>query len=552
MRGSPAEHYIEDVLCGDILTSRLVRLTIERHVRDLRDGKARGLRFDPDRAERAIVFFRFLRHSKGEWTGRPFELQAWQQALLWILFGWVRTATGYRRFRTAYNELARGAGKSTLAAGVGLYLLLADGEGGAEVYSAATKKDQARIVHSEAVRMVRQSPGLSARITIFRDSLSIADTASKFVPLASEEDSLDGLNIHGVIIDELHAHRSRKIWDVLVTAMGKRRQPLLFAITTAGHDRHSVCWEQRSYSEKVLAGIIEDDSWFCWIAGLDTGDDWEDEANWIKANPGLGETVRVEELRSQALKARESPASLNAFLRLRLNVWTTNVTAWMPLAKWDLCASPVDPAALKGRPCFAGLDLATTTDVAAVVLLFPPMNPEECWAVLPHFFLPSDSLEERVRRDRVPYDVWERQKLFHLTDGDIIDYDAIRATINALGAEYDIREIAFDRWNATQIVTQLAGDGFTMVEFGQGFQSMSAPTKRLLELVLSGDIAHGGNPVLRWMASNVTVRMDPAGNVKPDKSKSTEKIDGIVALIMALGRAMLAPPPRKPFVPFVL
>ena len=394
--------------------------------------------------------------------------------------------------------------------------------------------------------MVKSSPALRAKVASFRDNLHIVGTASKYQPLSSDKDSLDGLNIHGVIADEVHAWKGRALWDVLVTALGKRRQSLLFAITTAGYDRHSVCFEQHSYSEKVLSGIIEDDTWFAWIAGLDEDDDWEDESCWVKANPALGTMVKLAELRTAASKAKESPGAMNAFLRLRLNVWTSQHTLWMPMAAWDARGSPFDPALLAGRESFAGLDLSTTTDISALVLVFPPIEGDPLWYVLPYFFIPADNISERVKRDRVPYDVWKRQEHFICTEGNVIDYDAIRVKVTDLAEIYNIREIAFDRWNATQLTTQLAGDGFETVQFGQGFNSMNAPTKRLLELVLSSELAHGGNPVLRWMASNVTVRQDPAGNLKPDKAKSTEKIDGIVALCMAIGRASVAKPAPAP------
>ena len=542
---TPAEEYIDGVVSGKLITSKLVRLTCERHIKDLENAHKRGFRFDKEKAERVIRFFGLLHHSKGEWAGQKFQLAPFQQAFLWILFGWVKAATGYRRFNFAYSCLARKQGKSTLASGVALYLLAADNEGGAEVYSAATKKDQARIVFQESTRMVSKSPSLRNYIKQYRDSLSIAKTASKYVPLASDDDSLDGLHIHGCIGDEVHAWKGRALWDVLITAMGARRQPLMFAITTAGYDRHSICFEQHSYSEKVLQGVIEDDTWFSWIAQIDPEDDWEDERVWCKANPTLGEIVKIEELRSAAAKAKENPAALNAFLRLRLNRWTESSVSWVPLDKWDACNGPVTHKLLHKRPCFGALDLATTTDIAAFVLLFPPYGDDTKWRVLPHFYLPEENIKDRVTRDRVPYDVWQRQGHFNLTPGNIIDYDYIRAHVNKLSEEYDIKEIAYDPWNATQIATQLEGDGFVLAQTRQGFTTFSGPMKRLLELVLRGEIEHGGNPVLRWMASNTVADMDPAGNIKPSKNKSTEKIDGIVALIMALARASVVPIKQK-------
>lgn len=546
-----AEKYIDGVVSGQIVCGELVRLACQRHKRDLEDGHLRGLRFDRARAQRVIDFFAFLRHSKGEWAGQQFVLAPWQQAMTWILFGWLRADTGFRRFRTAIVELARKQGKSTWAAGIALYMTVADGEQGCETYSVATKKEQARLVHGEAVRMVAKSPSLSKVLKRCRDNLHCLATNSKFEPLASEEDSLDGLNPHCIVADEVHAWSNRLLWDVLATAVGARRQPLMLAITTAGYDRHSVFYQQHDYSIKVLRGIVEDDTWFAWITCLDETDDWEDEANWPKSNPNLGTTIRLDELRAAAAKAKASPAELNSFLRLRLNIWTNQHTAWMPPDKWVACSTLVDPVALQRRPCFGGLDLSTTTDISALVLLFPPYGEDKRWSVLPSFFLPEEAIEQRSKRDRVPYDMWQRQGFFNLTPGNVIDYDYIRAKVQALASQYDIREIAFDRYNSSQIVTQLMGDGFTMVPFGQGYVDMNSPVKRLMELVLTGDLAHGGNPVLRWMASNCMAATDPAGNIKLDKSKSREKIDGMVALAMALGRAILTPI-TDDFDPFVL
>ncbi len=535
---SVAEKYIRDAAAGKIVTSKLVRLACQRHLDDLETAHERNLRFDPDAAQHIIDFIEtYCRHSQGEWAGNPFLLGPWQKAMLWILYGWCFKDTGFRRYRYAYAELAKGNGKSCLASGIGLYELIGSGEPGAEVYSVATKKDQARIVFNEAERMVAQSVVLKNRIRNFRDNLHIAKTASKFQPLSSDEDSLDGPRPQCLLADELHAWpgNGRKLWDVLANALGKRRSPLFLAITTSGSDRQSICWQQHEYSEKVLAGIVQDDTWFAWICGIDPEDDWEDERNWIKANPNLGTTIRMEELRAVVNKAKNDPASLNGVLRLRLGVWTQSHTLWMPMDEWDACGEPIDLEALRGRHCYGGLDLSTTTDCSSFVLTFPPSDEDPSWVVLPTFFLPQGSIEKRVKRDRVPYDVWNRQGLFELTEGNVIDYGFIRKKILELADMYDFREIAFDRWNAQDIVTRLQDDGFTMVKFGQGFESMNAPTKRLMELVLSRQLRHGGHPVLRWNMSNVMVRMDPAGFIKPDKEKSREKIDGTLGTIMGIG-----------------
>lgn len=538
MPESPADTYMAGVLSGRIPAGKLLRQAVERHRRDLKTAKKRGLHFDAEAADRVIRFFGILRHSKGEWAGQPFVLEPWQQFVISVLFGWKRK-DGTRRFRVAYLELPRKNGKTTVVAGIGLYLLVADEEPGAEIYSAATKREQARLSHSEAIRMVRASPALLKRIRPFRDNLHIVGTAAKFEPLGADENTMDGLNIHGALIDELHAHRTRGVWDVLDTATGARRQPLIVAITTAGSDRTSVCWEQHEYARQVLDGVIEDDRFFAFVASIDEGDDWRDRAVWAKANPNLGVSVKLEDLESRCARAQHQPAAQNTFRRLHLDEWTQQADRWLDLAAWDECAQPVDREEIEGAVCYGGLDLATTTDIAAFVLVVPPEDPEVgLYNVIPFFFVPEENVLERVRRDRVPYDAWIRDGLIEATPGNVIDYRAIRAKIEELGERYQIAEIAFDRWGSQAISNDLIEAGFNMVQFGQGFASMSAPTKELLKLVLSKRLAHGGHPVLRWMADNLVVRQDPAGNVKPDKGKSTEKIDGVVALVMALDRSI--------------
>jgi phage terminase large subunit-like protein len=543
---SVAEKYIADVLRDKIVVSKFVRLQIERHVKDLKDGAARGLVFDRKAAEAVIDFFPlFLKHTQGEYDDQPFTLLPFQQAQLWILYGWKWKATGYRRFKFAYNEIAAGNGKSAFASGLCLYELYAFGEPGAEVFSASTDKKTAKLVFDTASLMVRKSDYLRSRILVGVGNMSLPGTASKFEPLASEDQNLNGLRPSFSVLDELHTHRSSGVWDQIVTRMGKRRNPLLFAITNSGFDRHSVCWQQREYSVKVLLGVIKDDTWFAWICGLDDGDDWEDERNWPKANPALGSIVQLETLREQAAKAKNDPSAFNAFLRFQMSVWTTGHSAWMPMDKWDLCGEDFALDLLLGRVCFGGLDLSTTTDISAFVLLFPPTVDDLKWRVLPFFFLPKEAIEKRSKKDRVPYDIWALQGLFILTSGDVIDYDFIRSKVNQVAGEYEIKEIAYDPYNAQQLVTQLTGDGFTMVPLRQSFLSLNAPTKRLIEMVLTGVLAHGGNPVLRWMASNVIVAIDAAGCIKPDKAVSSEKIDGIAALVDALARSIVVPSDSK-------
>ena len=529
--------YVDGVLDGKIAAGKWEQLACQRYVADLESGRERGLRLDRDRADLALKFFSLVKHSKGEWAGQTFRLEPWQQFIVWNLFGWQRE-DGTRRFRWGYNEVARKNGKSTLAAGVGLYLLTADGEPGAEVYSAATKRDQARITHSEATRMVKASPALRKRVRVFRDNLHVESTESKFEPLGRDTDSMDGLNVHGAIIDELHAHKTRDLVDILETAQSARRNPLQFEITTAGYDRESICWEHHEYTEKVLSGVVEDDRWFGIIYTIDADDDWQDEATWRKANPNLGISKKVEYMRQQAQRAREIPSQLNAFLRLDLDVWTQSETKWVNLEHWKLCGEAVDANGLRGRRCYGGLDLSSTTDVSAFILVFPPDEVGDAYKVLCRFWIPEESMHERSHRDRVPYDAWVRQGYMVATPGNVIDYDYILAQIDEDAQIYDLQEIAFDRWGATKIVQSIEELGLICVQFGQGFASMSAPMKELEKLILSHKLAHGNNPVLAWMADNLVAAVDPAGNIKPDKQRSIEKIDGMVALIMALDRAL--------------
>lgn len=543
-----AESYVDSVLSGEQTACRWVRLACERHQRDLETGHRRGLRFDETAAKVAISFFSVLRHWKGEWAGQPVTLEPAQQFWIWSLFGWKRN-DGTRRFRTAYLEVGRKNGKTTIAAGVGLYLAFVDGEPGAEVYSAATMRDQARISHKDATWMVKKSPQLNQIIGVFRDNLHERKSGSKFEPLSADYNSLDGLNIHGVIADELHAWPQPELWGVLKTGTGSRRQPLMLAITTAGVDQQGVCYRQREYVTRILRGIIEDDAYWGMIYTIDTkqdwpdletDDDWQDEANWVKANPLLGVSKKWGTMRSDAHEAASKPAELNQFLRWHLNVWTNAVIRWINPIDWAACGKlTVDEEALAGRMCCAGLDLSETLDITALVLVFPPESEETLYQVICRFWLPADNLTERVRKGQVPYDLWMRLGYLTLTPGNVVDYEFILKAVEELRGQFDIREIGFDRWGAAMVsqkLQEMGGDEW-VVPIGQGFASMSPPMKELGNLIAGKKLAHGNNPILTWMADNLVAVKDAAGNVKPDKSKSREKIDGMVALIMALDRA---------------
>lgn len=537
----PVVAYMRGVLDGSIPACESIKLAVKRHQDDLESGHERGLRFDRARAEHVIQFFGFLTHSKGEWAGQPFTLEPWQQFLLWVLFGWTRD-DGLRRYRVAYVELPRKNGKTTLMAGVGLYLLTADGEPGSEVYSAATKRDQAKLSWSEAVRMVQQSTGLSGMVQHWRSSnaLTVEQTSSKFQPLGADADTMDGLNVHGALIDELHAHRTRDVVDVLETATGARRQPLIFEITTAGYDRTSVCYEHHEYSRQVLQRTIQDDTWFAFIAAIDEGADWRDEDAWAKANPNLGVSVKLDDLRRKAEKAQHMPAAQNGFRRLYLNEWTQQSDRWIDLALWDLGAGePVFEQALKGRECYGGLDLSAVSDITAWVLAFPDSEDPDRAIFLARFWCPEARLTADTNPYRDQYQAWARQGWMKTTPGDAVDYAYVKKQILEDAQQFKLIDLNVDRlFQGYQLSQELTDEGLAVFGMGQGFYGMAVPMREFERRLLAGKLQHGGNPVLRWMAGNVAVKQDPAGNLKPDKAESQGKIDGIVALLMALDRAM--------------
>ena len=496
--------------------------------------------FDEAKAQRAVEFIRCLKHTKGRWRGQAFDLLPWQETIIRDVFGTVKE-DGFRQYNTAYVEIPKKNGKSELAAGVALYMTCGDNEWGAEVYGCASDRQQASIVFDVAVDMVEQCPALKKRIkpVMSVKRLVYKPTNSFYQVLSAEAYTKHGLNVHAVIFDELHSQPNRELFDVMTKGSGDARtQPLFFLITTAGTDRHSVCFEQHQKAEDILCGRKVDPTFYPVIYGAADDADWTSEEVWYRANPSLGHTIDIGKVRNACLSARDNPAEENIFRQLRLNQWVKQSTRWMQMEKWDACAFPVDEGELLGRECYGGLDLSSSIDITAFVLVFPPRDDSERYVFLPFFWIPEENMVRRVRRDHVPYDVWEKQGFLETTEGDVIHYGFIESFIEDLGKRFHIKEIAFDRWGAVQMVQNLEGLGFTVVPFGQGFKDMSPPTKRLMELVLERNVAHGGHPVLRWMMDNIFVRTDPAGNIKPDKEKSTEKIDGAVAAIMALDRAV--------------
>ena len=496
--------------------------------------------YDKAKADRAVKFIENLCHTKGKWAGKRFWLLPWQEQLIRDIFGIVKP-DGYRQLRTAFVEICKKVGKSELAAAVALYLLYADNEPSAEVYGAAADRQQASIVFDVARQMVEMSPALLKRSKLMTATKRIVNYGNSgyYQVLSAEVGGKHGFSVSGLVFDEIHTQPNRQLYDVLTKGSSDARQnPLHFIITTAGTDRHSIAYELHTKAVDILEGRRVDPTFYPVVYGLKDDEDWEDEANWYKVNPSLGYTVDIERLRDAYREAKQNPADEVTFKWLRLNMWVSSTVAWIPDAIFMKGNEEIDLAALEGGDCYGGLDLSSTGDITALVLMFPPRDEDEKYILLPFFWVPEETIPQRVKAASVPYDIWERQGYLLSTEGNVIHYDFIEKFINDLAEKYHIVEIAVDRWNATQMIQNLEGDGFTMVPFGQGFASMSGPTKDFYRLLMEGKIIHGGHPVLRWMAGNVVVDTDPAGNIKVTKAKSKEKIDGIVAAIMALDRCI--------------
>jgi len=498
---------------------------------------AEDFRFNEQAAQHAIDFFHErLTHVKGQQARDPFHLEKWQQAIIANLFGWkTKERKPRRRYRESFILVPRKNGKSLLAAGICNYGLFCDGEQGAEIYSAAAKREQAALVWSMAKRQIENSPELKEVAKLYQHSITIEEIGSYYKPISSEAKTAHGFNTHMAVVDELHAQPDDELVNVIMTSMASRTQPLMVYITTADYDRKSVCNEKYEWAKGVRDGTIPDSSFLPVIYEAAKDDDWTNPKVWAKANPNLDISISQEYLERECKRAMASPAYENTFKRLHLNIQTEQSTRWIQLDAWRKCGGEIDPEDYKGKPCWCGLDLASRTDLAAFALYFPHDH-----ALFLKFWIPKENTNKLERRNWNSYSTWSRQGHIKMTEGNIIDYDVIRADILALREIYDIQEIAYDRWNATQITTQLAGEEIEMVEFGQGFASMSAPSKEFEKLIIGELLKHGDNPVLEWMASNVTVELDAAGNMKPSRKKSTNKIDGIVAGIMGIGRAMVA------------
>lgn len=590
--------YARAVVAGERPAAKRQIQACERHLRDL--ARARTVEFpyyfDADEAANRIAFFAHLRHSKGrEWAGQPLVLRPDQQFTIGSLFGWKRASDDLRRFTTSYKQTPKKQGKSTEAGGVGLQLAFFDGEDGAYVPCAATKKDQARIVFGEALNMVRRSPDLSKRLKWLSNVIYHEGTTSKMEPIGADEDTLDGINPSGAILDEWHAHKTRGVTEQIEESMGTRPQPLLYGITTPGFDKQTICYEKYTYACGVLDGTIVDETYFVFIADCDEVDDWQSPIAWAKSNPGLGAvgvwlwqgvsvedaqqrlddmrqealievngdprvadrlvaqrvggSVKLRDLVSRAKKAAFSPAAQNTFKRFRLGLWTEQSVRAIDMAAWDACRGPKSwqemRQELQPRLAFGGLDLASTQDIAGLGFVLPATDDPEAYDLIPHLFIPEKRLASRQERERL--ESFVAQRALEKTAGHTIDYGHVRQRMRETrDAVRDLRHVGYDPWNATKFADDCATeDGFVMVEVRQGTISMGEPTKKFLDLVADGKIRHGGHPVLRWMAQNLAVKTDDNGNLKPDKKRSAEKIDGIVALIIALACALRAKPKRK-------
>lgn len=498
--------------------------------------------FDEKKAQKAVEFISSLKHTKGRWAGVKWNWIPWQEELIRKIFGTVDD-NGYRQYRTVYVEIPKKNGKSETGAAIALKLLCADNEPGAEIYGAAGDRDQASIVFNVANQMVRLNPTLKNYIKPIPSTkrMIVHKTSSVYRALSSESFTKHGYNPSGIIFDELHVQKNRVLYDTLVEGTDTARsQQLVFIITTAGiHDQTTIGWEVHDYAVKVKKGVIEDPTFLPVIYAADEKDDWEDPKVWAKCNPSLDYIFDIDKIEKHYSAVKNNPARQNNFRRFRLNQWVGQVSRYIPMTHWDACNGKVDIEKLSKRPCYAGLDLSSTQDLTALVCVFPPEG-NEPWQVLPYFFVPEDTIREKSKSDRAPYDLWARDGLITPTPGNAIDYQFIRKKVNEIDELFDLKEVAYDPWGSTQIAIQLGEeDGIPMVQHRQGYKSMSPPTKELLKRILAHEIAHGGHKVLRWCADNLAVQIDAAENVKPVKDKSSGRIDGVVALIMAMGVALV-------------
>lgn len=510
-----------------------------------------GAVFDEQAARRAVDFFpRFLRHTEGEWAGRPFVLMVWQAIAVARLFGWMRP-NGTRVYRRLALWVARKNGKTEFLAGLSILGLLVDAEPGGQGFAIARDEKQARLVFAKMGRMISLSPGLRDRFGVFKSGMVCNPLGAGFRPLSGNPEGKHGLSMTVLAVDEMHEIPDDRLYTFVHQSSAARRQPIEVMASTAGLAGRSFGYEFFQHCERVLASPDLDPSLLVVMFAVSADDDWTDPAVWAKANPGLGNTVKTEYLREECEKAKANPRLENDFRRYHLNQWVGQETRWLQLSVWDACGDGDwrDEVLLAGRPAYGGLDMSSTRDITALVWVFPPWGGDPKWRVLCRFWLPGVTLEERTRRDGVSYDAFARDGAIVKTTGNAVDQEAVYEQILIDCDTFDVQRIGYDPWGMQMLATKLYGEGVPMAKVRQGFGSLSAPTKHLEILLLAGDLAHGGHPVLRWMAGNVAVQMDAAGNIKPAKDKSSEKIDGIVALVTALATVpeQVEPSPVSPW-----
>lgn len=538
------QDYIIAVQNDSIITNSYIKLAVKRHVSDLEKSKTDKFPyyFDELAAEKAISFYRLINHTKGEWANTPIILKPWQEFIIGSIFGWKRKNNETRRFRIAYIEVARKNGKSTMFAGLGLIGLLVDGEAEAEVYSAATKRDQAKIIWDQARNMLKSSPSLKKHVSLYQYSIVANSTRSKFVPLSTDADTTDGLNISMGLIDEYHAHKNDEMYNVIRSAMGSRRQPLLAIITTAGFNTASSCKREHDYVIQLLEGNQDNDEYFGVIYTLDKKDNWQDEKNWIKSNPNLGVSVSLEDMRAQYNEAKSRPSKINEFKTKKLNIWTNVYTRWILPDKWSANVKPIQLKDFEGRPCYAGIDLSTTTDISGFCLCFPPIMAGEKPALFWKFFIPLEGLRERSLKEDVPYQDWIDKGFVIPTPGDVIDYDYIESELLKAAEKFEIVEVPHDPYNATQFVNSLSEQGLECVQFNQSIKAISPAAKNFERMVLRNEIEVEINPVMDYMIGSAEIYTDANQNIKvikPDRKTSNKRIDGVIMAIMALYRAVI-------------
>lgn len=534
--------YARDIVTGKRLANKYVIEAAQRFINDLSKSKKKDYPyiFNEAKAWRIIYFIEHLPHIKGKWARKKetIKLEPWQKFILGNVFGWIHKKTGLRRFRTSYCEIPRKNAKSTISAGVAIYMLGMDGEAGAEVYSAATKRDQARIVFDDSLAMVRKTPLLTKRYGIDAKAHTIIQimSGSKYLPLSSDTSGLEGLNIHFCAVDELHAHKSRAVYDVIETATGARDQPLIWNITTAGSNKTGVCYELRNYVTKVLGGFIEDDSFFGVIYAMDDDDDWLDPRTWEKANPNFGVSVSVDDLERKAKKASTTPAAQGNFLTKHLNRWINADSPWMDMIAWDLCKDEtIEMDHFKDCPCWLGLDLANRVDPAALVLVF---QKEERLITLQKFYMPEDTIHAKAATVGSHFAGWAKEGYIHAIPGPVIDQDTIEYDILEINEHFDLREAVFDPWQAQQLIRNCHNAGVNTIELRPGVKAFSEPMKHLEGIIKQRRIVHSDNPCMNWMMSNVVAHINAKDEIYPNKPDNASKIDGVIGLLMCINRIL--------------